>query len=363
MLKAKIITKSVLKHLDPERTPAIAALMQEHEGACHPVTFTSRTLKANELNYRVVDKEVLALLRILDVCYSQLVTRSIKVLSRFSTLAWMLKSNGRWATPLSGWTLGITKCVKGEEESLGIIAASITPRPDVDAALVAIAPKKEPRKMITVSPPTIEQDEDILVRDDVTHRKRWKNLSYNAQEKEKRIADLKKYLDGEVNALTSKKEKTCSKIAANYEVDKNGLLFFCRKTLQRDEDRDGIVRMVVLDSLQQDFLHHYHASLEGGHQGVGRKYWRIQANFHWRGLYRSVQRYVGECTDYETWKGKPTGQGESPGNIQGTYPFEVISMDHISSLPKPFKGNTKLLIWGVLFTGYVITKAGPSREA
>ncbi|OWY91604.1 LOW QUALITY PROTEIN: reverse transcriptase, partial [Phytophthora megakarya] len=150
-----------------------------------------------------------------------------------------------------------------------------------------------------------------------------------------------KYLDGEVNVLTAEEAKACSKIAANYEVDENGLLFFCPKTLQRGEDRDAC------------------SSLEGGHQGIGRTYRIIQANFHWRGLYRSVQRYVGECTDCETGKGKPTGQGESPGNIQGTYPFQVISMDHIPSLPKSFKGNTELLIWADLFTGY----PGPSREA
>ncbi|OWZ01486.1 reverse transcriptase [Phytophthora megakarya] len=125
MLKAKIIATPVLKHFDPERTPVIvlyankwaisAALMQEHDGVYHPVTFTSRTLKANELSYGVVDKEVLALLRTLDVCYLQLETRSIKVLSRFSTLAWLLKSNG-------------------------------------------IASKKQTRKMINIPPPTIEQD-------------------------------------------------------------------------------------------------------------------------------------------------------------------------------------------------------------
>ncbi|OWY90940.1 reverse transcriptase, partial [Phytophthora megakarya] len=149
MLKVEIIATPVLKLFDPERTAVVvhfawaisAALMQEHEGVYHPVTFTSRTLKANELNYGVVDKEVLALLRILGVCYSQLVTRSIKVLSRFSTLAWLLKSNGfdrrlaRWAALLSGWTLEVTKCVKGEDEILGTIAASITPRADVDEAL------------------------------------------------------------------------------------------------------------------------------------------------------------------------------------------------------------------------------------
>ncbi|OWZ13771.1 reverse transcriptase [Phytophthora megakarya] len=120
--------------------------------------------------------------------------------------------------------------------------------------------------------------------------------------------------------------------------------------------------MVVPDSLHRDFLHHYHVSLEGGHQGVGRTSRTIQANFHWCGLYRGVQRYVGDCTDCETGKGKPTDQGESPGNIQGTYPFHVISMDHIPALRKSFKGNTELQIWVDLFTGYVIAKAGPSRE-
>ncbi|OWY97840.1 reverse transcriptase, partial [Phytophthora megakarya] len=83
MLKAKIIATPVPKQFVPERTPVImlyankwaisAALMKEHERGYHPVTLTSRTLKANELNYGVVDKEVL---------------------SRFSTLAWLLKSNG-----------------------------------------------------------------------------------------------------------------------------------------------------------------------------------------------------------------------------------------------------------------------------
>jgi hypothetical protein len=56
-------------------------------------------------------------------------------------------------------------------------------------------------------------------------------------------------------------------------------------------------------------------------------------------------------------------QGESPGNIQATYLFQVIAMDHISSLPKSFKGNTELLIWIDLFTGYVIARASSSRTA
>ncbi|KAE8881264.1 hypothetical protein PF003_g34809 [Phytophthora fragariae] len=56
-------------------------------------------------------------------------------------------------------------------------------------------------------------------------------------------------------------------------------------------------------------------------------------------------------------------QGESPGNLQATYPFQMIAMDHIPSLPKSFKGNTELLIWVDLFSGYVMAKASSSRTA
>ncbi|POM70381.1 Reverse transcriptase, partial [Phytophthora palmivora] len=552
MLKAKIVSTPVLRHFDPDRTPVVvlyaskwaisAALMQEHDGVYWPVTFTSRTLKPNEINYGMVDKEVLALLRMLDVCYTQLVTRPIKVLSRYSTLAWLLNSTGfdgrlgEWAALLSGWTLEVTRCTKGEEEILGVIAASITPRAEVDEALLAIAPKKRPRQTAVLLPPTVEPDEELLVvsfdgsartkrkggaysaivwklpewtimeamseymtdltvneaeyrglllclellssldrgrvgicadsnlvirqmrgeieckapglqllrqkamdrlqawpKHEFLHVKREWNQSADrlasaalqrqegeivtsaedhedlitlnrlgellfahlsaitrstrarrsqpkvleepmvqrmrctrirqAQEEEKWIADLKAYLNGDGKNLAPADAKSCAKIASDYEVDENDLLFFCPKTVQRDEDRDAVIRLVVPESLQQDFLHHYHASLEGGHQGIGRTYLRIRAHFHWQGLYRSVQKYVGECTYCETGKGRPFVQGESPGNIQATYPFQVISMDHIPTLPRSFKGNTELLIWADLFIGYVVAKASSSREA
>ena len=76
-----------------------------------------------------------------------------------------------------------------------------------------------------------------------------------------------------------------------------------------------------------------------------------------------MQRYVGECIDCETGKGCPTINGRSPGNLKATYPFHIIAMDHIPSLPKSFKGNTELLIWLDLFMGYVIAKVSSSRTA
>ncbi|KAG3092789.1 hypothetical protein PI124_g18764 [Phytophthora idaei] len=68
--------------------------MPEYDGVYMPVNCTSRTLKSNELNYGTVKKEALALLRILAVCYTLLVTRSVKVFTRHSTLAWLVLSPG-----------------------------------------------------------------------------------------------------------------------------------------------------------------------------------------------------------------------------------------------------------------------------
>ena len=67
MLKAKIIQTPILKHFDPDRTPVIvvyaskwavsAALLQNYDGVYWPGTFTSRTLKPNEINYGMVERK------------------------------------------------------------------------------------------------------------------------------------------------------------------------------------------------------------------------------------------------------------------------------------------------------------------
>ena len=164
-----------------------AALLQEYYGVYWPVTFSSRTLKPNEVNYGMIEKEVLALVRMLDICYTMLVSREITVLTRYSTLAWLLQSSGlngrlgRWATLLSNWTLEIRRSEKGEDEILGMLAASITPREEVDEVLIAIAPRKQPRQPISMSPPTVGVNENMLVASfDGSARVKRKSGAYSA---------------------------------------------------------------------------------------------------------------------------------------------------------------------------------------
>ncbi|OWZ08023.1 LOW QUALITY PROTEIN: hypothetical protein PHMEG_00019499 [Phytophthora megakarya] len=82
VLKEKIAKTPILRHFDPDRRAVVVvyasdwaisgALMQEYDQVYYPVMFASRTLKSNELNYGIAEKEVLALLRILDLNYNTL---------------------------------------------------------------------------------------------------------------------------------------------------------------------------------------------------------------------------------------------------------------------------------------------------
>ncbi|POM59969.1 LOW QUALITY PROTEIN: reverse transcriptase [Phytophthora palmivora] len=221
-----------------------------------------------------------------------------------------------------------------------------------DAATVKIAAVTRSRKKCR---PQVLQEE-------IVQRMRMERIS-RAQDEEKWIIDLKAYLRGDVRELTSAEAKSCSKIADRYETDESGLLFYFPPTKQFDEDRDLMAKLVVPETLQNDLMHHYHSSLEGGHHGIGRTYHKIRAHFHWRGLYQSVQRYVGQCIDCEAGKGRPMIHGEYPGNLQATYPFQIVGVDLIPLLPSSYKGNTELLIWIDLFTGYMIAKTSASRTA
>ncbi|OWY97631.1 reverse transcriptase, partial [Phytophthora megakarya] len=494
--KEKIATTPILRHFDPDRQAVVVvyasdwaisgALMQEYDQINYPVIFTSRTLKSNELNYGIAEKEVLALLRTLDLNHNTLVGRPI-----------------RWAALLSPWILEIVKCNKGEDKILGTLAASIPHRSEVDKALTSIARKKQLRRKIQAPIPTVRSDEDLYVASfDGSARVKRGGGAYSAilgklpewtvvkarsgyaegltineaeyhgfllsldllegtdplrlvicvrgdidckapglafirqkalnrlwirpdhelldpgsghieilvvkfedpvvqisaittrskarsgvrsgsnppplseevirelrierirqtQDEEAWIHSLKKYLTGELRDLTQEEARSCGSIAMNYEVH-HDLLFYCPTTKESAADRDKLMRLVFPETLHQDVLHYYHTSLQGGHQGIGRTFDRIRCHFHLRGLYRSVQRYVGEYVDCETGKGRPRIQGESPGNLQATYPFQVIAMDYIPSLPRSYKGNTELLIFEDLFCGYVIAKVSGSRTA
>ncbi|OWY96382.1 hypothetical protein PHMEG_00033362 [Phytophthora megakarya] len=87
----------MMKHFDADKQPvvivAVLSGLRPRRGI-PPVKFTSRTLKPNELNYSIAEKEILALLRVLNECHNMLAGRTIRVLTRHTTLGWLFRSKG-----------------------------------------------------------------------------------------------------------------------------------------------------------------------------------------------------------------------------------------------------------------------------
>ncbi|POM62440.1 reverse transcriptase [Phytophthora palmivora] len=158
-LKANIVATPILRHFDPCQTPMVihyankwavfAALMQQYDGVHWPVTFTNRTLKSNEFITGYLGSPSDFGRELYPTCHA--VDQSIATILHAGL-----------ALEFIG-TLEITKSSKGEEGILGTIGASIKLRAKVEEALAAIAPRKQPRKILVTPPPTIGPEEMLLV--------------------------------------------------------------------------------------------------------------------------------------------------------------------------------------------------------
>ncbi|KAG3078383.1 hypothetical protein PI124_g19969 [Phytophthora idaei] len=95
-LKKRVAVAPILCHFDSVKEVHImlyvndwalsSTLMQPHDEKLHPVRFCGRVLKESELGYHPAEKEVVALLQMLKVCYQLLAGRTLHVYTRFSTL-------------------------------------------------------------------------------------------------------------------------------------------------------------------------------------------------------------------------------------------------------------------------------------
>ncbi|GMF38680.1 unnamed protein product [Phytophthora fragariaefolia] len=167
-LKKKVVEAPILRHFDSEKDVHImlfandwalsSPLMQLHDDKLHPVRFCGRVLKENEINYHPAEREVLALLQLLKVCYTQLAGRTLHVYTRFLTLEWVFRSKslyGRavsFAVLLSPHHLKIQRVRERDLEFAQLLQASITPAVGLDESLKHLAPPSTNAATVQMDP-------------------------------------------------------------------------------------------------------------------------------------------------------------------------------------------------------------------
>ncbi|OWY96015.1 hypothetical protein PHMEG_00033827 [Phytophthora megakarya] len=155
-LQQKVTEAPILRHFDSKKEVHImlyanewalsATLMQMHDDKLHPIRICGRVLKDAEMNYHSAEKEVLALLLLLKVCYTQLAGKPLHVYTRFSTFGWVHKSKSlfgravQFAVLLSPWQLEVQRVREKDCVFTQLLHSTITNFVDLDDSLAFVAP-------------------------------------------------------------------------------------------------------------------------------------------------------------------------------------------------------------------------------
>lgn len=158
ILKKKIVSTPLLRH--PGRTrpcviiphanqwAACAVLGQEYDGVIRAVRYTGRVLNDTELRYHIAEKEVVAILRVLQVFRTIIEHCLLIVYTRYYVLKWVIQSksaDGRcvpWGLALSHWSMETRKVGRHEDGLAAIMGAGITPREHFDEIAESLTPAK-----------------------------------------------------------------------------------------------------------------------------------------------------------------------------------------------------------------------------
>ncbi|OWZ07729.1 hypothetical protein PHMEG_00019844 [Phytophthora megakarya] len=123
-----------------------AILMQMHDDKLHPLRFCAGVLQDPEMNYHSAEKEVLALLLLLKVCYTHLAGKTLHVYTRFSAPGWVHKSKSlfgravQFAVLLSPWQLEMQRVREKDCVFPLLLQSTITNFVDLDDSLALVAP-------------------------------------------------------------------------------------------------------------------------------------------------------------------------------------------------------------------------------
>ncbi|KAH9110369.1 hypothetical protein AeMF1_014787, partial [Aphanomyces euteiches] len=80
-------------------------------------------------------------------------------------------------------------------------------------------------------------------------------------------------------------------------------------------------------------------------------------------MYADTKDYVADCAVCNTAGPPPNFRALSPGNLTPEGPLDVVCMDAATDMPSSFRGNTQLIVFADVFTGFIMTKATPNRTA
>ena len=310
--------REVILETDASDYALSACLHQPDEkGRMHPVAFYSRKFQSAELNYDVHDKELLAIIEAFREWKAYLtgaekeiqVITDHKNLLYFTTTKELSRRQARWAEKLARFKFRISYR-KGSENNR---ADALSRRPDY-------------RQSEKFEHQLLRKDEDGL---------RCRDLQVGMAYK---ISSTRENEILEAYGKDTMYEQLCKDAETQPHIQKTEqghILFFGK--------------LYVPTSQRKAVLQENHDWPGSGHQGRTKTVERIQQKYYFPNLRKEVEEYIRKCTSCAVNKATHHAPNGSMGRIPiPERPWEVISMDWITKLPKsrePLTGTKYDSIW------------------
>ncbi|POM67344.1 Hypothetical protein PHPALM_16681, partial [Phytophthora palmivora] len=219
--------------------------------------------------------------------------------------------------------------VSGSENNGGLMESLAAPLPRSAKVLIAVTRAQVPNN---TNPPEDNDERDPLGPLEF-QAERWRRIKAH-QSHDPYLVELMKFLKGDVGDLPRPRVRKLARVAEDFILNSRDVLYrLSRATRERPRDNVDELRLVVPRDLHSDLLHYAHEDYQGGHQGIKRMFEKLSSEFYWLGMCADVERFVKECVDCASGKGRPPNPGPSPGNIEPSRPFEVVSMDFVTHMP------------------------------
>ena len=323
-------------HTDASSTEIDFALCQIQGGRNRAIAYGGRNLNPAERSYSTTEREALVVVEGIKKFRNYLYGHKFTTYTDHNALRWLMSikdPNGR----LARWALFIP------QHDFTIVYKAERENSDGDALS---------RRCYTTTS-TLNAYESAGVPVD-----RIREFQRNDAD----LADLISFIETQQLPANQNKARSFLLQGDKFYLDDNGLLFLL-STPRRPSSQAVFSQLVIPEVLKHEILVWAHDDNTAGNLGPQKTYAKIRTRYHWRNMFRDIDRWCKSCVDC-AMKKSPRNRHRAPLlPIPVKNAFDGIAVDCLGPFPRSNAGNRYVVDFTEYLTRWPEAFAVPTIDA